>query len=325
MKNLKLEKLKNKNIFELVLLYADSNFLFNNINNEYLDYNISFDDFKNIFTNLPYLNDILFKNIYKLFSRNDTKLISNKNIKYDKISVNIMNNSRKIFEFIFVTNFKTKNYKYNSNFTRIYNSIIINYNIYSNFTIKKIYDIIINKIEYQDLEQLLPKENKEISFDIIKDAIRDFTNILFYTIEDKNKYNFLEPFLPLYINFSSSNKKVISFNLDITYSLYLKKNNITIYKGYSKFPQNKEYDSFQWRKCIILKNQKDNLYKIKFKCFENTKENKRKTKNLHIEKKSNIFSNENEKDEDIINKFDNTFILKEENIKDNLLILKKLD
>ena len=319
------KKLKNKNIFELVLLYADSNFLFNNINNEYLDYNISFDDFKNIFTNLPYLNDILFKNIYKLFSRNDTKLISNKNIKYDKISVNIMNNSRKIFEFIFVTNFKTKNYKYNSNFTRIYNSIIINYNIYSNFTIKKIYDIIINKIEYQDLEQLLPKENKEISFDIIKDAIRDFTNILFYTIEDKNKYNFLEPFLPLYINFSSSNKKVISFNLDITYSLYLKKNNITIYKGYSKFPQNKEYDSFQWRKCIILKNQKDNLYKIKFKCLQNTKENKRKTKNLNIEKKSNIFSNENEKDEDIINKFDNTFILKEENIKDNLLILKKLD
>ena len=319
------KKLKDKNIFELVLLYADSNFLFNNINNEYLDYNISFDDFKNIFTNLPYLNDILFKNIYKLFSRNDTKLISNKNIKYDKISVNILNNSRKIFEFIFVTNFKTKNYKYNSNFTRIYNSIIINYNIYSNFTIKKIYDIIINKIEYQDLEQLLPKENKEISFDIIKDAIRDFNNVLFYTIEDKNKYNFLEPFLPLYINFSSSNKKVISFNLDITYSLYLKINNITIYKGYSKFPQNKEYDAFQWRKCIILKNQKDNLYKIKFKCFENTKENKRKTKNLNIEKKSNIFSNENEKDEDIINKFENTFILKEENIKDNLLILKKLD
>ena len=94
-----------ENIYELILLYANNNFLFNNKNNNYLEYNISFKDFKNIFVNLPYLNDILFNNIYKIFSKSNTKLISNKNFKYDKISVYIINESTKIFLSFFNLNF----------------------------------------------------------------------------------------------------------------------------------------------------------------------------------------------------------------------------
>ena len=104
------KKLENKSIYELILLYANSNFLFNNINNEYLDYNISFEEFKNVFNNLPYLNDILFKNIY----RKRLGLISYKNIRYDKISIYLMINSKKIFEIILISNSKNKNYIYNN-------------------------------------------------------------------------------------------------------------------------------------------------------------------------------------------------------------------
>ena len=57
--------------------------------------------------------------------------------------------------------------------------------------------------------------------------------------------------------------------MDITYSFYLKYNNIIKYKGYSIFPENKEYEIFQWRKCLIHKSNNDNYYKIRFKSFEN--------------------------------------------------------
>ena len=306
---------ENKNIYELILLYANSNFLLNNYNNEYLEYNISFNDFKNIFSHLPYLNDILYKSIYKIFSGNNYKLISNQNFKYDKISVSLMNDSKKMFEIIFVSNSKNKNYLYNSNFTRIYNSIIINYNIYSNFTIKKIFDIIINKVEYQNLNTFFQEKNLQ-NYEKIKDSISDFHNITFYTIDENNKYIFLEPLLPLYINFPNTNKKVISFYLDITYSFFLKSNNITKYKGYYLYPMNRDYeDAFQWRKCSIFKRENENYYKIEFKCFKNMIYEDRKLINLNLTKINQKFGvDKNE------NRFGNIMAIEKEHIKNNLLI-----
>ena len=313
----KKNQFKNKNIYEMILLYSNSNFLFNNINNGYLDYNLSFNDFKNVLKNLPYLNDILFKNIYKTFSVENYKLISNRNIKYDKISISIVNNSTKIFEFIFVSDSKNKNYLYNSNFTRIYNSIIINYNIYSNYTIKKIFDIIINKIEYQDLKHLLSEKNIKFNYNEIKDSFYDFKNIAFYTIDENKKYNFLEPLLPLYINFSNNNQKIINFYLDITLSLFLKKNSIVIYKGYSKFPQSKEYEIFQWRKCYILKAENDINYKIKYKSFQNFN----KTEKILYMKNiiDNEYNKKNNKAKEI-NKFNDLIKIEKDLINENLLI-----
>ena len=56
------------NIYESILFYANNNFLFNNINNDYIEYDISFYEFKKLFFSLPYLNDLLWKNCYKLSS-----------------------------------------------------------------------------------------------------------------------------------------------------------------------------------------------------------------------------------------------------------------
>ena len=287
------KKLENKSIYELILLYANSNFLFNNINNEYLDYNISFEEFKNVFNNLPYLNDILFKNIY----RKRLGLISYKNIRYDKISIYLMINSKKIFEIILISNSKNKNYIYNSNFTRIYNSIIINYNIYSNFTIKKIYDIIINNLEYQNWKNLLEQENYEMNFERIKESILDYNNISFYTINENKEYNYLEPLLPLYIHFPYTSKNIINFHLDITYAFFLKVNCINKYKGYFRFPQHKTNDSFQWRKCLIYKKKNDLYYKIIIKSLQS----KRKLKNINIKSIYNESdNNKNKNDNDIV-------------------------
>ena len=300
------KKLEDKNIYELILLYANSNFLFNNINNEYLDYNISFEEFKKVFNNLPYLNDILFKNIY----RKRFGLISYKNIRYDKISIHLMLNSKKIFEIILISNSKNKNYIYNSNFTRIYNSKIINYNIYSNFTIKKIYDIIINNLEYQDWKSLFEKENLEINFDKIKEAIIDYNNVSFYLIDENKKYTILEPLLPLYIYFPDINKNVITFNFDITNSFFLNTNYITKYKGYFKFPQNKENELFQWRKCHLYKKKNDLYYKIIIKSLQKN----RRLKNFNI--KSIYKESENTK-----SKFDNDIVIIEKDFQEENMII----
>ena len=313
------KRFENKNIYELILLYANSNFLFNNINNDYLEYNISFDNFKNIFTHLPYLNDILYKNIYKRFSWKNCKLLSNKNTKYDKVSVSIMNNSKKIFEFIFVSNAKNKNYLYNSNFTRIYNSIIINYNIFSNFSIKKIFDIIVNKIEYQDLKQFVTLQNTELNYNKIKDSISDFKNISFYAIDENNKYIILEPLLPLYINFSNYYKNTLTFYLDITYSYFLKNNNIIKYKGYCKFPLNKEYEIYQWRKCSLLKIETKNLFKVKLKCFRIINKAESKLINLNKNNIRKDYDINNDKTKEL-NSFENIINVEKEFIDDNLII-----
>ena len=310
-----------ENIYELILLYANNNFLFNNKNNNYLKYNISFKDFKNIFVNLPYLNDILFNNIYKIFSKSNTKLISNKNFKYDKICVYIINESQKIFEVIFVSNSKNKNYLYNSNFTRIYNSIIINYNIFTNFNIKKLYDIIINNIKYKDLKNLIIQKNDDSYFELIKKAISDFNKILFYTMDENKNKKYMEPLLPLYINFSNNNKSVIDFYLDISYSFFLKKNKIKSFKGYCKFPQNKENNIFQWRKCYIFKRSNEQNYKIIFKCFKKFHKTEKNLKDLFKNDINNKNDEDENKDRKIITNFDDTVIINEKFIKDNLLIV----
>ena len=159
----------------------------------------------------------------------------------------------------------------------------------------------------------------KLNCNLIKESICDYKNIYFYEIDENKELHFLEPFLPLYINFFNNNKDVINFNLDITYSFYLKNNNIIKYKGYSVFPESKEYEVSQWKKCIIHKSKDDNYYKIKFKSFENNNEIEKNKKKL------NIKSINNENDRKTIKKngaiiFDDTITVKEDFSKDNLLI-----
>ena len=58
------------------------------------------------------------KNIMKYKSK------SNKNIIYDRVSINIINDDKKIVQFIFVSDM-SKNLNYNSNFSQNNHSIII--------------------------------------------------------------------------------------------------------------------------------------------------------------------------------------------------------
>ena len=311
----------NIEIYKSILFYANSNFLFNNSNNDYIEYDITFYEFKKLFFNLPYLNDLLWKNSYKSnnLKRNinnnimNYKSISNKNILYDKVYINIINNDKKIVQFIFVSIAQpSKNLNYNPNFSHSYNSIIISYNVYSNYIIKKLYDIIHNKIQYLDLKKYSTKDNDfENDIQLIKDSLSDFQNLLFYSInntynynysvnyyndylDNNSKYHFLNPLLPLYINFNYSELKnnSIFFNIDITYS-YWKKNNYAIKKrGYAKFPLNNKIDFYQWRKCLILIdyiNNQDKKYKIKFECFnkKNKTEKKMIKLNYSIKKEEN--------------------------------------
>ena len=313
----------NTSIYESILFYANNNFLFNNINNDYIEYDISFYEFKNLFFSLPYLNDLLWKNCYKVnnakknISNNNLsiyKSISNKNILYDRVNINVINYGKKIVQFIFVSNTQpNKNLNYSPNFSHSFNSIIINYNIYSNIIIKRLYDIINNKIEYQDLSKYSTKDNNfENDIQLIKDSLSDFKNVLFYSInstynynysinhyndylDNNSKYHFLEPLLPLYINFNYSELKnnSINFNIDITYSFWKKRNNIIKNKGYAKFPLNSQNDFYQWRKSLIqfenIKSE-DKKFKIKFDCFNKFNKYEKKMKKLFS---PNIEGNEN--------------------------------
>ena len=164
------------------------------------------------------------------------------------------------------------------------------------------------------MKYLFSDENLKSNYDKIKESIYDIKNISFYTIDENKKYNYLEPLLPLYISFPNYNQNIISFYLDINHSFNLKKNNIIIYKGYSKFPQDKEYEIFQWRKCYVLKAENEKYYKIKFKCFRNNSE----TKKLDL-MKSIINSRYNNKKQDN-KKIDDIIEIKEDYIKDNLII-----
>ena len=316
---------KIMNIYESILFYANNNFLFNNSYNDYIEYDISFYEFKKLFFTLPYLNDLLWKNSYKL--NNIRKNVTNENIiKYnsisnkinlfDRVNINVINNEKKIIQFIFVSNTQqNKSLNYSSNFSHSYNSIIINYNVYSNIIIKKLYDIINNKIQYQDLKKYSTKDyNFDEDIQVIRDSLSDFKNLLFYSInntyyynnsinhynDNNSKYHFLEPLLPLYINFNYYDLKnnSINFNIDITYSFWEKKNNIIKNKGYAKFPLNNQIEFYQWRKCLIRhENNKDveTKYKIKFECFNDLNKSEKKLKKLFCNNKieNNIYDNEN--------------------------------
>ena len=343
------------NIYESILFYANNNFLFNNINNDYIEYDISFYEFKKLFFSLPYLNDLLWKNCYKLSSTKKNinhdnliryKSISNKNILYERVNINIINNEKKIVQFIFVSNIQSnKNLNYSSNFSHSFNSIIINYNVYSNFIIKKLYDIINNKIQYQDLKKYSTKDNNFVNdIQLIRDSLSDFNNLLFYSInntyhynysinhyndylDNNNKYHFLEPLLPLYINFNFSELKnnSINFNIDITYSFWKKNNNIIKNKGYAKFPLNSQIEFYQWRKCLMKceKNKnEEKIYKIKFDCFNKLNKNEKKMIKLFCshKKENNIIDNENNDNADDIISFS-----EQKNIGKNILINRNND
>ena len=311
------------NIYETILSYANSNFLFNNSNNNYIEYDISFYEFKKLFFTLPYLNDLLWKNCYKITSKKTNnnqanlisyKSLSNLNILYDKVTINLMKNERKIVQFIFVSNMQqNSNFNHNNNFSHDYNSIIINYNVYSNCIIKKLYDIINNKIQYQDLKKYSRSDNDiEENAQLIKDSLSDFKNLLFYTtnnnirsynlsiysyLDKNNKHNFLNPLLPLYINFNISELKnnSLNFNIDISYSFWKLNNAIITNKGYAKFPINNNNEFYQWRKCLIRIDGYMNIgkiYKIKFDCFNNLNKNEKKMQKLNICKLENNEGND---------------------------------
>ena len=337
----------NIELYEAILLYSNNNFLFNNTNTDYIEYDISFYEFKKLFFHLPYLTDLIWKNCHKLntakLNENTNimkyKSISNKIILYDRVNINIINNQKKIVQFIFVSNLQTnnRNLNYSINFSHSYNSIIINYNIYSNFIIKKLYDIINDKMQYQDLKKFCSKDNNfENDIQTIKDSLSDFNNMIFYSInstynynysinyyndylDNNSKFHFLEPLLPLYINFNYSELKnnTINFNIDITYSFLKKNHKISKNKGYAKFPLNYEIDFYQWRKCSIMIEEKSDIeknYKIKFDCFNKLNKNEQKMRKLFINNEEGGEDNYKEKYTDILFKED------EKNIGKNILI-----
>ena len=106
----------NIEIYKSILFYANNNFLFNNSNNAYIEYDISFYEFKKLFFKLPYLNDLLWKNCYKSsnikISINNNiskyKSISNKNILYDRVHINIINKEKKNSSIYFCIEYPTK-------------------------------------------------------------------------------------------------------------------------------------------------------------------------------------------------------------------------
>ena len=114
-------------------------------------------------------------------------------------------------------------------------------------------------------------------------------------MDNNSKYHFLEPLLPLYINFNYSELKnnSINFNIDITYSFLKKNHKISKNKGYAKFPLNYEIDFYQWRKSLIqfenIKSE-DKKFKIKFDCFNKFNKYEKKMKKLFS---PNIEGNEN--------------------------------
>jgi hypothetical protein len=344
-------------IYESILFYSHNNYLFNNSNNDYIEYDISFYEFKKLFFSLPYLNDLLWKNCYKLSNSkiiiNEKNLMkykskSNKNIIYDRVSINIINNDKKIVQFIFVSDM-SKNLNYNSNFSQNNHSIIINYNVYSNIIIKRLYDMIINKLQYQNLNQYISDED---NIQMIKDSLSDFKNILFYSInnaynynysinhynnylDNNSKYHFLDPLLPLYINFNYSELKnnSINFNIDIAYSFW-KKNNYIKNRGYAKYPLNDGIDFYQWRKCLIQisideKDKKSKEYKIIFDCFNEFNKFEKKLKKVKIMKNNDSNTNvgewnnkdkDKDKDKDISSGGDIIVYDGENNVGTNILI-----
>ena len=347
-------------IYESILFYSHNNFLFNNSNNDYIEYDISFYEFKKLFFSLPYLNDLLWKNCYKLSNSkiniNEKNIMkykskSNKNIIYDRVSINIINNDKKIVQFIFVSDM-SKNLNYNSNFSHNNNSIVINYNVYSNIIIKRLYDMVINKLQYQNLNQYFSDEDN-INIQMIKDSLSDFKNILFYSInnaynynysinhynnylDNNSKYHFLDPLLPLYINFNYSELKhnSINFNIDIAYSFWKKNNNYIKNRGYAKYPLNNGVDFYQWRKCLIQisideEDKKSMEYKIIFDCFNEFNKFEKKLKKLKIMKNNdsntiveevNNKDKDKDKDKDISSGGDNIIYNGENSIGTNILI-----
>ena len=338
----------NIEIYKSILYYVNSNYLFNNSNNDYIEYDITFYEFKKLFFNLPYLNDLLWKNCYKSnnLKRNinnnimNYKSISNKNILYDRVYINIINNDKKLVQFIFKSNSQiSQNLNYIPNFSHSSNSIIINYNVYSNYIIKKLYDIIHNKIQYLDLTKYSTIDNDfENNIQIIKDSLPDFKNLLFYSInntynynysinyyndylDNNSKYHFLNTLLPLYINFNYSELKnnSIFFNIDITYSYWKKNNFIIKNRGYAKFPLNNTIYFYQWRKCLIqIDYNKDKKYKIKFDCLNKNNKTEKKMQKLQY----SIYNEENNEEKKTkINDEDDCIIFNEEkDIGSNLLI-----
>jgi hypothetical protein len=347
-------------IYESILFYSHNNYLFNNSNNDYIEYDISFYEFKKLFFSLPYLNDLLWKNCYKLSNSkiiiNEKNLMkykskSNKNIIYDRVSINIINNDKKIVQFIFVSDM-SKNLNYNSNFSQNNHSIIINYNVYSNIIIKRLYDMVINKLQYQNLNQYFSDEDN-INIQMIKDSLSDFKNILFYSInnaynynysinhynnylDNNSKFHFLDPLLPLYINFNYSELKhnSINFNIDIAYSFWKKNNNYIKNRGYAKYPLNNGVDFYQWRKCLIQisideEDKKSMEYKIIFDCFNEFNKFEKKLKKLKIMKNNdnniivedgNNKDKDKDKDKDVSNSGDIIVYNGENNIGTNILI-----
>ena len=173
-------------------------------------------------------------------------------------------------------------------------------------------------MQYQDLKKYCSKENNfEKDIQAIKDSLSDFNNLIFYSInstynynysinyyneylDNNSKFHFLEPLLPLYINFNYPELKnnTIFFNIDITYSFLKKNHKISKNKGYCKFPINYEIEFYQWRKCSILIEEKSDIdknYKIKFDCFNKFNKSEKKIRKLLYNNEGQIEENDNEK------------------------------
>ena len=167
---------------------------------------------------------------------------------------------------------------------------LVNYNVLSTNTIKHLYDLIINKINYIDLDKI---EHKEY----IIPALENYSDLKFYTeitvkndkVKDEVKLkSTLDPNLPFYLNFNNNKliSKNIHFSLDITKTLNKLLYGIVKLSGFGKFEMNKDLGYFEWRKCTISSFENKKLICVNFDCLDRDtleeKDEKEKSKNEKV-------------------------------------------
>ena len=263
----------NENIDKL--MFSKINDL--NISSEYSSEKyISFDKFKKIFFNLPYLSDLLRISLTYNINNNEFEYNDNpKEFEYFKVIINYENdidNNKSILD----PNDKTSNllnFYFPENNEIISsennNSINMNKKIKSNYTINNIIEDLIKKLENS--------EKKEQKIEVIKRCLNMIDKIqlyIYYYMDENNeqdlKYTKIGYFdclnsIPI---LKSKNKIVLkivflaeNFNLSKSINLKLKS------KGYCKIFHNVDKTDFFWKK-VKINNNKEEM-KGKVKCFNN--------------------------------------------------------
>ena len=237
------------NIYKSILYYSFSNLLFINTNNNYINTNINFDDFKKLIFNLPYLSDLIYKNCFLSFYTQRSnisinKYFSNKIIFFNIVKVYIINNSENLITFTFSNNNIISN--------KTDNNYLIEYIFNSCDSIKDIYEMIINKLLYQTLNIANSEKIKQSLYKL---------NLIEISI--KIKGNFIKTNYNTSLYMLIDNEDIIEINFDIT-NIYNKIDKEIEFRGYSKFYLNNEKNYYEWRICNIINVFENNLLFTQF-------------------------------------------------------------